>query len=197
MKRKLFTQDYTQTLQKLSYCKGVGLIEIMITVFVLSVGILGIAAVQALGVRYNYDSYVRSQAVSFANELAERMRANIAGVNVGNYAAAAFNPAGCPNPQSANTPVAPAPAQICESPTICTPAQLANYDVYRTACGYGAANAEAGGVQDLLPQSSISVICNAAPCVAGSTHTITVAWQQRQDNNAALIAKQVQITFQP
>ncbi len=183
----------SRSVQNIGYSEGVGLIEIMITVFVLSVGLLGIAAVQALGVRYNYDSYVRSQAMSSANELAERMRTNIVGVNAGDYANAVV---GCPNSQSPNIPAAPAPAQICEAGTLCTPAQLAIYDVYRTACGYGAVNTEAGGVHDLLPQGSIQILCTA-PCAAGSTHTITVSWLQKQDNNAALAAKQVQILFQP
>ncbi len=193
MNKKNSTQCYSKNLQNIGYSNGVGLIEILITVFVLAVGILGIAAVQALGVRYNFDSYVRSQAMSSANELAERMRTNITAVNAGDYANA---PIGCPNPQSVNIPVMPVPAQICEAGTLCTPAQLAIYDVYRTACGYGAANAETGGVHDLLPQSSMQILCTA-PCAAGSTHTITVTWQQKQDGNAALVAKQVQILFQP
>jgi len=193
MNNKISTQLFPRTVQNIGYSEGVGLIEIMITVFVLSVGLLGIAAVQALGVRYNYDSYIRSQAMSSANELAERMRTNIVGVNAGDYANAVI---GCPNPQSPNIPAAPAPAQICEAGTVCTPAQLASYDVYRTTCGYGVVNAETGGVHDLLPQSSMQIVCTA-PCAAGSTHTVTVSWQQKQDDNAALVAKQVEILFQP
>ena len=55
---------------------GFTLIEVLISVLVLSVGMLGVAAMQALGVRYTQNSYMLSIATQQAQDMAERMRAN-------------------------------------------------------------------------------------------------------------------------
>ena len=56
--------------------KGFTLIEVLIAVLVLSIGLLGLAALQANGLRSNFGSYTRSQAVILANDMADRIRAN-------------------------------------------------------------------------------------------------------------------------
>lgn len=55
---------------------GFTLIEMLISVVVISVGILGVAAMQTLGVRYTQNSYMLSVATQQAQDMAERMRAN-------------------------------------------------------------------------------------------------------------------------
>jgi len=55
---------------------GFTLIEMLIAVVVISVGILGVAAMQTLGVRYTQNSYLLSIATQQAQDMAERMRAN-------------------------------------------------------------------------------------------------------------------------
>lgn len=55
---------------------GFTLIEVLISVLVLSVGILGIGALQTLGIRYTQNSYMLSIATQQAQDMAERMRAN-------------------------------------------------------------------------------------------------------------------------
>jgi len=56
--------------------KGFTLIEVLIAVLVLSIGLLGLAALQANGLRSNYGAYTRSQAVILVNDMADRIRAN-------------------------------------------------------------------------------------------------------------------------
>ena len=56
--------------------KGFTLIEMLISVVVISVGILGVAALQTLGVRYTQNSYMLSIATQQAQDMAERIRAN-------------------------------------------------------------------------------------------------------------------------
>lgn len=56
--------------------KGFTLIEVLIAVLVLSIGLLGLAALQANGLRSNFGAYARSQAVILANDMADRIRAN-------------------------------------------------------------------------------------------------------------------------
>ena len=55
---------------------GFALIEVLIAVLVLSLGLLGMAGLQAVSLRMNHGAYVRSQATSLAHEIADAMRAN-------------------------------------------------------------------------------------------------------------------------
>lgn len=55
---------------------GMTLIEVLVTLVIISVGLLGVAALQLTTVRNNYDAYVRSQAAVMASDMLDRMRAN-------------------------------------------------------------------------------------------------------------------------
>ncbi len=75
---------------------GFSLIEVLISVLVLAIGLLGLAALQTQGLRASTDSYVRSQATTLAYDIIERMRTNRS--NVATYTAAdltALDPANC------------------------------------------------------------------------------------------------------
>lgn len=50
--------------------------EILVTVVVISVGLLGVAALHTLSLRNGQYAHSRSQATSFANDIIDRMRAN-------------------------------------------------------------------------------------------------------------------------
>lgn len=56
--------------------KGFTLMEVLIAVLILSIGLLGLASLQANGLRSNFSSYARSQAVVMANDMADKIRAN-------------------------------------------------------------------------------------------------------------------------
>lgn len=55
---------------------GFTMIEVLITVLVLSIGLLGLAALQATGLKESQMAYMRSQAVLLAYDMADRIRAN-------------------------------------------------------------------------------------------------------------------------
>jgi len=55
---------------------GFTLLEVLITLIVLSVGLLGLAGLQTMSLRNNHDAYLRSQAIIQAYDLVDRMRAN-------------------------------------------------------------------------------------------------------------------------
>jgi len=56
--------------------RGVSLIEVLVAVLVLSVGLLGLAALQSFSLQANQGAYHRTQAVNVAYELADFYRAN-------------------------------------------------------------------------------------------------------------------------
>jgi len=64
---------------------GVGLIEVMVAVVVLSFGMLGLAAMQALALRNSQSALQRSQAVVHAYAMFDAMRANRDAALVGRY----------------------------------------------------------------------------------------------------------------
>jgi len=65
---------------------GVTLIEVLITLLVLSVGLLGLAALQGFSLQAGQVSYLRTQATNLAYEVADHARAHraeVAGCNPG------------------------------------------------------------------------------------------------------------------
>ena len=155
-------------------CYGFTLIEVLIAVAILSFGMLGIAAMQVVGVRANLGSYSRSQATFIASDMAERMYANPAGVQGFNYdgfTAAGTNCAAAPTRCSVDSANSSAPAA-------CTAAQMAAYDLFVASCGQPDGSSRLGGVKDLMPNGDLSVTC-AAGCTASSMRTIAVSWSER------------------
>jgi len=64
---------------------GFTLLEVLIALLVLSIGLLGLAALQTTGLRSNQMASMRTQATQVAYDITDRMRANPAGVTAGEY----------------------------------------------------------------------------------------------------------------
>jgi type IV pilus assembly protein PilV len=56
--------------------QGFSLMEVLVTVVILSIGLLGLAGLQAKSQQFTQSSYLRSQAAVLANDIMDRMRAN-------------------------------------------------------------------------------------------------------------------------
>lgn len=79
------------------HAQGVGLIEVMVSILVLAVGLLGIAAMQSLALRGGQGSLESSQAVMQSTSILEAMRANrtnASAYNTGGMKCAAVGGAG-------------------------------------------------------------------------------------------------------
>jgi type IV pilus assembly protein PilV len=72
---------------------GFSLIEVLVALLVLAIGLLGLAALQAQGLRFNHDAYVRTTATHMASGIIDRMRVNRN--NVAPYTAAPAPPFNC------------------------------------------------------------------------------------------------------
>lgn len=57
--------------------KGASLIEVLVSLVLISIGLLGISASQLTSLKLTLSAYQRSQATVIANDIADRMRANI------------------------------------------------------------------------------------------------------------------------
>jgi type IV pilus assembly protein PilV len=65
--------------------KGITIIEVLVSMLILSFGLLGVAGLQTASLRNNQSAYYRSQATAAAEDIIDRMRANAAGVTAGDY----------------------------------------------------------------------------------------------------------------
>jgi type IV pilus assembly protein PilV len=60
--------------------QGFSLVEVLVALLVLSIGLLGLAALQTTSLQYNTGSYLRTQATFLAYDIIDRMRANTTAV---------------------------------------------------------------------------------------------------------------------
>lgn len=74
---------------------GFNLIEVMVALVILSLGVLGMAALQTTAIKQNNSAYMRSQANQLAYDLADRMRANRANLTEYLQKTAGTNNDGC------------------------------------------------------------------------------------------------------
>jgi type IV pilus assembly protein PilV len=69
-----------KNIQNLMNARGFTLLEVLIALLVLSIGLLGLAALQTTGLRSNEMASMRTQATQLAYDISDRMRANPEGV---------------------------------------------------------------------------------------------------------------------
>lgn len=141
--------------------KGFTMMEILVAVLVFSVGLLGLATLQILGYRLTSDSMHRTVATILANDMIDRMRANVSATALGQ--ASPYN-----NP---NGTVIPNPGCLGMNPsggfadTQCTAAQMAGNDFYEWnghITGL-AASAWHPQVTAMLPQGAGIVCIDSTP----------------------------------
>jgi type IV pilus assembly protein PilV len=129
--------------------RGFTLVEVLVALLVLAIGLLGLAALQTTGVRFNQESYLRSQAILIAYDIVDRIRANATGKTAGNY----------DNVTASATFTAPA----CLGAVSCTPANIATYDL----AGWKARIAAS------LPAGTGEI------ATSGNRRTITITWAEK------------------
>ena len=58
----------------MEYQRGIGLIEVLVTLLILSTSLMALAALQTRSLQYNQESYFRSQANIMASDILDRLR---------------------------------------------------------------------------------------------------------------------------
>lgn len=113
-------------------CRGVGLIEVLVALVVVTLGVMGLLAVQVQAQRQARLSLLRTIGSQLASDLAERMRANRdAAVGLAPYALRlATNQQGVGSGGSSGWPLV-APAVACDQPrSSCSATQMAAVDLF-------------------------------------------------------------------
>jgi len=138
--------------------RGAGLIEVSISLLVLSIGTLGLGSLQIAAKRTGFEATQRTHAAALAMDLLERMRANRAALP--DYAVAGIG--------SAAGASVPAPAVDCGSDP-CSPVELQHWDLWhweQALDGVTSGDGEGGLVR---PMACITM--------NGREVTVDIAWQ--------------------
>ncbi|MCF6190047.1 MAG: type IV pilus modification protein PilV [Cocleimonas sp.] len=168
------------TLKKQS---GFSLLEVLISMVILSVGLLGLGGLQVASLKGANNAHSRNVANMLVMELADRMRANPSGVRGGFYAVAT---------QCATTETA------CRGTTYCSGQDKAKFDLQEIFCGMDTGSGREGGVRNLLfGDSSLDISCPAGSCITvpgviRAQHDITIGWGEvsidaRQKDNSGVV----------
>ncbi len=148
----------------LRHSAGFSLIEVLIALVILSVGLLGIAAMVSVSLKSKDSAYYQTQATALAQSILDRMRANHPQVAVGTY-----------NINFSGTTT----AQPClgASPVSCTQAQIATSDLYDWRYN----------ITNTFPSSSTVTASGKITTVAVGTSTqvtISIRWSDARANQA-------------
>jgi len=146
---KAFKKFKYLTIKPQDSLRGFSLVEVLVTIVVLAVGLLGIAALQIKGIRFAHRANLHYFAILQAQDMTNRMRANLTGVNAG-----AYN----------NISSIPSDPGCITNSNGCTPAQLAVYDAFE----WNTNNAR------LLPSGQGSV----TGAGVNSVFAVTISWQE-------------------
>lgn len=136
---------------------GASLLEVLVALFVLSIGLLGLAGLQTISLRFNHQSYERTQATLLTSYIVDRMRANPAGVRLNSYLL------------TTATNVPPTYSTDCRTTACTNPADLATYDIAMWIREITA--------DRMLPQGKAQITLAGGGAPAG-VHIIRVYWQE-------------------
>jgi type IV pilus assembly protein PilV len=155
--------------------KGVSLLEVLISVLVLSVGLLGLGGLQLHSLKSSNDAHFRTVASFLASDLGDRIRINPEGVALAGYEISESQSTSiCEN----TTP------KLCTESNTCSVSELATFDLYQIACGVKKGSNVSLGMKNLLPSATLSVDCGGVTCDGDTEHTITLKWVQTDNQDA-------------
>jgi type IV pilus assembly protein PilV len=156
--------------------RGMSLIEVLVSLVILSLGVLAVVALQLVAKRNNADAGQRTIAAQLAYDLIERMRANASKATLDAYLAAApiTAPMGYGNAGAGTRSV---PAVSCTG--TCTPAQMVEWDLYQWERALlGAAETVAGSNTGglVMPTACVRYTPNSGLNGDG-IYTVAIAWR--------------------
>ena len=157
--------------------RGVGFVEILVAIVLLSIGVMAGARMQISGMRFSQSAYLQSQASFMASDIIDRMRSNIDGVQADAYdkfkaGADAVDP-GCDTKQ-------------------CSPKELAEQDRYDWST-YLFPLAGSKGFTPVLPGTVADPASATVTRVAGKEgqFTVEVKWVEEVNGKSRVVPLRV------
>jgi type IV pilus assembly protein PilV len=164
---------------------GFSLIEVLVSMLVLALGVIGAAGMQLTAMRTTQQSEFQTLALQLAAEMADKMRANDSQMKK-----AGANPFLAVNYQSATEGEPPAPGKLCYA-TECNGEDLAEFDIYEWK----------KRVKTVLPGGRVLICRDSAPwdgaksaltwnCSSGSSDSasvvIKIGWQGKNPDGSLI-----------
>jgi len=162
---------------------GFTLVEVLVAALLLSIGLVGLAGLQAASLANNQSSFMRSQVTSLAYDLADRMRSNILGSNANAY-----------------DPATAATVATCMTNVGCTPVELAQNDIaeWNAAITNYLPMGEGWVCIDSTPNDGASAATPLCDGI-GTQITVKIWWDDNRDsviNMTAVNTERLTITYQ-
>ena len=142
--------------------RGVGLIEILVAVLLISMGFLAAARMQVEGMRFSQSAYHQSQAYFLASDMIDRMRGNVDGVLKGYYSAATTS-SGASDPNCDELP--------------CSSLGIARQDIYDWSANLHSLDGHNGFVP-ALPSSATTAARGAISDLGNDVFSVTLTWSE-------------------
>jgi type IV pilus assembly protein PilV len=197
--------------------KGFSLIEVLVALLILSVGLLGLAAMQVSGLRSVGNSTYYTQASLALTDMAERMRANPVAVADNFFldvssdstdgAAKTIDCAPGSKPTPYCSDYYDTDSSTAKDAATCTPTELATYDINVWFCGeltQEDGGGRTGSLAAALPSAKVTIKCedsdagvDSDDCTAGSTHEIVLTWDELSQQDNTSVSKTLSMTIQP
>jgi type IV pilus assembly protein PilV len=139
--------------------QGFTLLEVLVAIVILAIGLIGLAGLQVVSTKNNQTAYYRAIAIQQVYDMADRMRANLAGVRAGDY--------------NDMTGLADSGCVVAS----CSAQEVANTDKFQ----WNANNSV------LLPQGAGAIACagTCPPATGDWVFNITVSWHERGEGATA------------
>jgi type IV pilus assembly protein PilV len=143
-------------------CRGSTLMEVLVSIFILSVGVLGVAGLQITAKHSNFEATQRSTATALAQGIVERMRSNAQ--QLGSYTNAGVG-----------RTISGASMAATNCAANCAPATLAQYDLYEL-------EQAANGITEQVAGNNVGGLALPTTCITGPNggpgiYSVAIAWR--------------------
>jgi len=159
---------------------GFSMVEILVTMVILSVGLLGMAHLETLSARLNQSSYLKTQASILAEDIIARMRGNRVAVEKKAY------------------DKLPDPARVtnCLTTTGCSPEEMAQNDAFEWRLALAGALPSGQGMVciDSTPEDGANATAPACDGL-GRLRAVKIWWQDERGADNGLL--RFSTSFQP
>ena len=150
----------------LSHQRGASLIEVLVSVFIFAIGVLGFASLQSRSIQSTFDNGQRDQVVWMSQSLVDRVRVNTPGTTTYASLLSNFDSGDCATP-----------ATMCDTAT-CTSVEMATFDIWDIYCSN--IFQSASSINDL----NVVLTCtdtdgDDSVCATGANMDLTTTWCAR------------------
>lgn len=186
MQRKKY--NFQRSFKSALLQSGLSMIEVLVTLFILTIGLFGVASLQFVASFSNADALNRTQAVLIAQQFTERLNASAYTSNLKtglvvnntyfNSALYNFDNLTCleaeASPYNCHCMSHPAAVPNCQADD-CGASEMAEFDAYQMSCAVAQNNPNALLTLSCLDKNS----SDTDWCTAGSMHEVIISWPVR------------------